>query len=144
MNQIHNAFNPNQIGAEPGIDPRRPGSDAAYGHIKEACEIEVIDYSSTNYDIKQYDNAGFIELMRTTKGIQPSWAKVRWINIAGISWDVISRLGIAYSEYLQLRLRLINDQLWTVDLHPLTLENVIGGMKTSRSKGPFTHVVLRH
>jgi hypothetical protein len=100
MNQIHNAFNPNQIGAEPGIDPRRPGSDAAYGHIKEACEIEVIDYSSTNCDIKQYDNAGFIELMQTTKGIRPSWAKVRWINIAGISWDVISRLGIAYSEYL--------------------------------------------
>jgi hypothetical protein len=110
MNHIHNAFNPaNQIGAEPGIDPRRPGSDAAYNHIRDTCEIEVIDYSSTNYKIKQYDNAGFIELMRTTDGVRPPWAKVRWINVAGISWDVISRLGLAYSEHIQSRMKLIND-----------------------------------
>jgi hypothetical protein len=34
---------------------------------------------------------------------------VRWINVAGISWDVISRLGLAYSKHLRSRLRLIND-----------------------------------
>jgi len=99
MNHIHNAFNPgHQIGAEPGVDPRRPGSDAAYGHIKETCEIEVTDYSTTNCDIRQYDNAGFIEHIRATKGKRPPWAKVRWINVAGISWDIISCLGIFYSE----------------------------------------------
>lgn len=89
----------------------------SYGHIKEPSEIEVIDYSTTNFQINQYDNKGFVQLMKETKGQRPAWAKVRWINIAGISWDVLSRLGVAYK------------------LHPLTLENIIAGMKTSRSKG---------
>jgi hypothetical protein len=64
------------------------GSDAVWGHIREHCEIEVIDYSTTHYEIAQYDNNDFVKYMRETKGERPSWAKVRWINIAGISWDV--------------------------------------------------------
>lgn len=125
---MNNAFmRAGQIGAEPGIDPRRPGSNQLYSHIKEVCEIEVADYSSTNYEIQQYDNAGFVELMQKTKGVRPAWAKVRWINIAGISWDVVSRLGIAYN------------------LHPLTLENVLSGNKTSRSKADyFTNHLFLH
>ncbi|KAG8807764.1 hypothetical protein FRC17_004275, partial [Serendipita sp. 399] len=73
--KIHNAFNPGGIGAEPGIDPRRPGSDAAYGHIKEPCEIEVIDYSATNYEIQQYDNSQFKAFIEATRGRRPDWAK---------------------------------------------------------------------
>ncbi|KAG9051960.1 hypothetical protein FS842_010763, partial [Serendipita sp. 407] len=119
MNKIQSAFNPGGIGAEPGIDPRRPGSDAAYGHIKEPCEIEVIDYSATNYEIQQLDNTQFKAMMRATGGKRPPWAKVRWINVAGISWDVLSTLGITYN------------------LHPLTLENILGGMKTARSKADY-------
>lgn len=120
MNQVQHSFAyRGGIGSEPGIDPRRPGADEAYGHIKEPSEIEVIDYSTTNFQINQYDNKGFVQLMKETKGQRPAWAKVRWINIAGISWDVLSRLGVAYK------------------LHPLTLENIIAGMKTSRSKADY-------
>lgn len=95
MNQVQGYHG--GIGAEPGIDPKRPGANEAYGHIREASEIGVIDYSTTNYAINQYDNKGFVDLMNQTKGERPSWAKVCWINIAGISWDVLSSLAIAHS-----------------------------------------------
>lgn len=28
------------------------------------------------------------------------WAKVRWINVGGLSWDVISALALKYSTFI--------------------------------------------
>ncbi|THV07030.1 hypothetical protein K435DRAFT_789111 [Dendrothele bispora CBS 962.96] len=36
------------VGAEPGIDPRRASADLMFGGIKKRCVIEMFDYSSTN------------------------------------------------------------------------------------------------
>lgn len=47
------------------------------------------------------------------------WNKVRWINIAGVSYDVISELALRY------------------DLHPLSLEDVLHGRKNARSKADY-------
>ncbi|CAG7853911.1 SubName: Full=Related to Mg2 transporter protein, CorA-like {ECO:0000313/EMBL:CCA67912.1} [Serendipita indica DSM 11827] len=88
-------------------------------HIRERCEIEIIDYSASNYVINQYNNEEFVNLMQSTGGTRPGWAKVRWINIGGTSWDVLSKLAIAYK------------------LHPLTLENIVAGMPTSRSRADY-------
>ncbi|PVF93811.1 hypothetical protein CPB86DRAFT_84374 [Serendipita vermifera] len=119
LNRVNRTMLGHGSGAEPGVDPRNPASHAAYGSIKEHSEIEIIDYSVTNYEIQQFSNAEFVAYMQKTKGKRPAWAKVRWINIAGVSWDVISRLGIAY------------------DLHPLTLENILNGSRTGRSKADY-------
>lgn len=53
MERLKNAVSASAPGAEPGADPRR--SDARYGHIKEATEIEITDYSASNVDFNQYD-----------------------------------------------------------------------------------------
>lgn len=93
------------IGAEPGIDPRRPAAHAAYSHIKEKCQIEIMDYSAIRSTTRTMDNAQFIEFMDMDSPDLPQrdpWVKVRWINIGGISWDVIKALSIKYSTLLPL------------------------------------------
>jgi Mg2+ and Co2+ transporter CorA len=78
-----------------------------------------VDYSSNNVQITQYDNQGLIDFLQESRGLSESWAKVRWINVGGISWDVLSALTIKY------------------DLHPLSLENILHGRRTSRSKADY-------
>ena len=85
-------------GSEPGVDPRRATTNAIYSHVHELCEIEVVDYSASHVEFNQYDNKGFVQLMAQSQ--KPAWAKVRWINIAGVSWDVLSNLAIAYGMFL--------------------------------------------
>lgn len=95
-------------GAEPGIDPRRTSATLAYGHIREACSIQVVDYSSVQSKFQTFDNKSFVEFLNNKKAsARPDRSKVRWIAIGGISWDVISSLALAY------------------DLHPLSLEDVL-------------------
>jgi hypothetical protein len=84
-------------GSEPGVDPRRATVNALYNHVHELCEIEVVDYSASNVEFNQYDNKAFVQLM--TEGQKPAWARVRWINIAGVSWDVLSSLALAYGMF---------------------------------------------
>jgi hypothetical protein len=93
--RAHNTWRP--AGSEPGVDPRRATINALYSNVHELCEIEVVDYSASNVEFNQYDNKAFMQLMRRQR---PSWAKVRWINIAGVSWDVLSSLALAYGMFL--------------------------------------------
>ena len=81
-------------GSEPGVDPRRATVNALYSHVHELCEIEVVDYSASKVEFNQYDNQGFLQFINQNH--KPAWAKVRWVNIAGISWDVLSSLALAY------------------------------------------------
>jgi len=44
-------------------------------------------------------NRAFVEMMNNERaGQRDPWVKVRWINIAGISWDVLSALAIKYGK----------------------------------------------
>jgi Mg2+ and Co2+ transporter CorA len=87
-------------GQEPGIDTSDP---APYSHgssvgpdsghrdkLNQLCEITIVDYSSD--DMKSYilDNGNLEEFLQ-----QPTedWSTVRWINVNGLSWDVIRALG---------------------------------------------------
>lgn len=85
-------------GAEPGIDPSRASAFASYGHIKEKCAIQVIDYSALRSKFHTFDNKGFTDFLAQKGSTKEAWAKVRWIFIGGISWDVISTLSLAYIE----------------------------------------------
>jgi hypothetical protein len=85
------------VGAEPGVDPRRESATLVYGHIREKCLIEVCDYSSVRSNFGRMTNKEFIEFINDpVASAKEPWVKVRWINIAGISWDVLSAVGIKY------------------------------------------------
>ncbi|KAI1306570.1 hypothetical protein F5Y03DRAFT_384059 [Xylaria venustula] len=78
-------------GAEPGIDPRKPdGGQDMVPNLHAACQITVVDFSRDDLKIHDMNNAELIEFVKQP---QPSWAKCRWINVNGLSWDVIQALG---------------------------------------------------
>lgn len=85
-------------GAEPGIDPRRASAFNAYGHIKEKCAIQMVDYSSLRSKVQTFDNKGFTDFLEQNGTTREPWAKVRWISIGGVSWDVISTLALTYGK----------------------------------------------
>ena len=47
--------------------------------------------------VRRISNNEFVNLM-VTGGERPSWSRVRWIDIGGISWDVLSALAIKDRE----------------------------------------------
>lgn len=94
-------------GAEPGIDPRRSSAYLNYGHIRAKCSIDIVDYSTMRSSFGRMQNKGFVEFMEDPKAFaREPWVRVRWINIGGISWDVISSLAIALSTSIILASRI--------------------------------------
>ena len=90
------------VGAEPGVDPRRIAAEATYSHMINPCRIEIVDYSAIRNIHSFMSKEEFINLMDTGSPEPPSkppWAKVRWINICGLSWDVIKAVSIAYGAF---------------------------------------------
>ncbi|KAH7130863.1 hypothetical protein EDB81DRAFT_905445 [Dactylonectria macrodidyma] len=80
-----------QPGSEPGYDPMLPdGGHASMLTLSAPCEIAVIDISKTNMVKRHFDNESFIEFLEQPR--EP-WAKCRWINVNGLSWDVIQAVG---------------------------------------------------
>ncbi|KAF7797984.1 hypothetical protein EIP86_009191 [Pleurotus ostreatoroseus] len=96
MRRGSNAFLPHpRIGAEPGIDPRRDSAFLAYGHIRQSCQIEVVDYSSMRSSVVRMTNKQFTQFIRDDpSATKEPWVKVRWINVGGVSWDVVSALAL--------------------------------------------------
>ncbi|KAK0199107.1 magnesium transporter [Armillaria mellea] len=106
-----------RVGAEPGVDPRRASADLQYGGIKQNCVIELFDYSSVRHSFGRMTNKEFVNFLEDDRASKPeSWVKVRWINIGGMSWDVIKAVSLKY------------------DLHPLALEDVFHTRSQTRSK----------
>ncbi|EPQ53988.1 hypothetical protein GLOTRDRAFT_130378 [Gloeophyllum trabeum ATCC 11539] len=116
------------IGAEPGVDPRSLTAFALYGHVRKECQIEVTDYSKTNRKARRMSNDTFIDWAKDpAASARHSWVKVRWINVSGISWDVMSTLAVKYS------------------LHPLALEDILSQRGNAASKADYytKHLFLR-
>ncbi|RGB37410.1 hypothetical protein C1646_694883 [Rhizophagus diaphanus] len=94
--QIHLA------GQDPGIDPKYVDYD-----IHTNCKIFCADFSEKDATIvKNLTNESLEEFLQKER---PPESRVRWINIDGISWDVIKILSIHY------------------DLHPLAIEDSLQG-----------------
>ncbi|OCH92983.1 hypothetical protein OBBRIDRAFT_790708 [Obba rivulosa] len=116
------------IGAEPGVDPRRASAFASYGGIKQQCLIEIVDYSTVRTKFGRMTNQEFVRFIGDRKASRREpWVKVRWINIGGISWDVLSAVALRY------------------DLHPLALEDVLHQRGNARSKVDYypQHLFIR-
>jgi hypothetical protein len=88
-----------RVGAEQGIDPRRHSTFAAFKNVHQKCVIDVIDYSSIRCSIGRMTNSGFIKFLQDGRAsVREPWVKVRWINVGGISWDVIGALAMKYGN----------------------------------------------
>lgn len=97
MHRTSSMLSRNRVGAEPGVDPRRQSAFLAYGHIKQKCLIEVVDYSSLRSSFGRMTNKEFVNMLNDERaGEKEPWAKVRWVNVGGVSWDVISALALRY------------------------------------------------
>lgn len=78
-------------GSEPGADPyKKDGGHASLSNLSAACQITIVDFSHdqirTEY-LRNHNLEAFLDKP------QPNWAKCRWINVNGLSWDVIAALG---------------------------------------------------
>lgn len=91
------------VGAEPGIDVRRESASLAYGHIKKNCVIEIADYSTVRSSFGKMTNREFVNYLNDPAASErESWVKVRWINIGGVSWDVVRALAIKYGACIPI------------------------------------------
>jgi Mg2+ and Co2+ transporter CorA len=90
-----------QPGQEPGIDTSDPappysrgnaigGDSPSHEQVSQPCEITVVDYSQDQIQISYLDNGNLEEFLNRPK---EDWPIVRWINVNGLSWDVIRLLG---------------------------------------------------
>jgi hypothetical protein len=80
-----------QPGSEPGYDPEKPdGGHASMPTLSAPCEITVVDFAQDDMVMHHFENAGFIAFLEKP---QEKWVKCRWININGLSWDVIQAVG---------------------------------------------------
>ncbi|KAF8142453.1 hypothetical protein K438DRAFT_1994987 [Mycena galopus ATCC 62051] len=123
-----NFWSRREAGAEPGVDPRRASADAEFGGLKQECVIELADYSAVRSSFRRMTNHALVDLMKNpAASAREPWVKVRWINIGGMSWDVMKALSIKYN------------------LHPLALEDVFHAHSRARSKVDYyaQHLFLR-
>ncbi|KAJ5122204.1 hypothetical protein N7448_003336 [Penicillium atrosanguineum] len=86
-----------QPGTEPGIDPTKPlppySSEWASnvpGDLQRQCEITVVDFSQNEMRQYELDNDTLEQFLSRER---ESWVQCRWINVNGLSWDVIKILG---------------------------------------------------
>ncbi|TVY49059.1 Cobalt/magnesium transport protein [Lachnellula occidentalis] len=78
-------------GQEPGLDPSKPnGGRSQIPTLHEECQITVVDFSEHKMVMHDFGNE---ELIRFLEEKQESWIQCRWINVNGLSWDVIGALG---------------------------------------------------
>ncbi|KAJ7470404.1 hypothetical protein FB451DRAFT_1037977 [Mycena latifolia] len=117
------------VGSEPGINPRGDNADQKYGHFSQKCVIQVTDFSNDHFEITTMSNADFVALMKEPppEPANPVTRPLRWINIGGISWDVMSALALRY------------------DLHALALEDILQEQGHNHSKADYyrQHLFLR-
>ncbi|KAH7041482.1 uncharacterized protein B0I36DRAFT_312914 [Microdochium trichocladiopsis] len=97
----HHGWRP---GAEPGVDPEKAdgGHPGSTPDLHAACQITVVDFSQEKLEIHECNNQQLIDFVKKP---QPDWVKCRWINVNGLSWDVIQALG----QYKKLHRLAIED-----------------------------------
>jgi len=86
-----------QPGTEPGIDPTKPlppysseWTSNVPGDLQRQCEITVVDFSQNEMRQYELDNDTLAQFLSRER--EP-WVQCRWINVNGLSWDVIKILG---------------------------------------------------
>jgi hypothetical protein len=94
QNTVRNYHSPSrptweEPGAEPGIDTSKE-PEPHFGHLIQECQITVVDFSDERMSKYEMDNEGLVEFLEDPR---EDWVACRWINVNGLSWDVIKELG---------------------------------------------------
>jgi Mg2+ and Co2+ transporter CorA len=94
QNTVRNYHSPSrptweEPGAEPGIDTSKE-PEPHFGHLMQECQITVVDFSDERMSKYELDNEGLVEFLKNPR---EEWVACRWINVNGLSWDVIKQLG---------------------------------------------------
>ncbi|OCK80448.1 hypothetical protein K432DRAFT_382207 [Lepidopterella palustris CBS 459.81] len=91
VRNYHSPTRPNweEVGAEPGVDTGKDAEDH-YKLLQQHCDITVVDFSDQQMSQQQLDNSTLEEFLEIPK---QDWVVCRWINVNGLSWDVIRLLG---------------------------------------------------
>ncbi|KAH0065316.1 hypothetical protein KCU60_g19342, partial [Aureobasidium melanogenum] len=77
-----------QPGSEPGIDT---SADGVVSHGKTfPSQITAVDFCEDQIEQTELDNNSLADFLNKSR---PEWATCRWINVNGLSWDVIKLLG---------------------------------------------------
>lgn len=86
-----------QPGTEPGIDPSKPlppytseWASNIPADLHRHCQITVVDFSQDEMRQYELDNDTLEPFLERER--EP-WVQCRWINVNGLSWDVIQVLG---------------------------------------------------
>ncbi|THW23704.1 hypothetical protein D6C98_01561 [Aureobasidium pullulans] len=77
-----------QPGSEPGIDTSADGV-VSHGETFPS-QITAVDFSEDQIEQTELDNKSLENFLNKPR---PEWASCRWINVNGLSWDVIKLLG---------------------------------------------------
>ncbi|KAG0140874.1 hypothetical protein CROQUDRAFT_664583 [Cronartium quercuum f. sp. fusiforme G11] len=103
---------------EPGVNPHQPQPHLSY-LANVPVTVDLVDYAEDRAEFANFKPADRIELTRFQTHLarpRPSWSRVRWINVNGLSWDVIKLLAIQYQ------------------LHPLAVEDCVHTSARSKSE----------
>ncbi|KAK9473060.1 uncharacterized protein V1510DRAFT_393555 [Dipodascopsis tothii] len=96
-----------EVGWEPGIDVRHTEVE-----LGETSTVTIVDYNASRYRIvTKIDKHSIHDFIKDRQ----DWATVRWINVNGLSWDVLR----AISEYY--------------NLHPLAVEDMVDIPKRTKA-----------
>ncbi|GBF99998.1 hypothetical protein Rsub_12725 [Raphidocelis subcapitata] len=95
------------LGVLPGLDVTRDAVEyeKAYGHIKARASISLTDYSRDKVDIVEGASNAMLPMLLDRP--RPEWSRVRWLNIMGLSWELVLQLARRY------------------DWHPLAVEDLM-------------------
>ncbi|KAK2060483.1 magnesium and cobalt transporter cora [Colletotrichum caudatum] len=111
-----------QPGSEPGFDPNKSdGGHASMPTLRAECDISVFDFSQTRMVQHKFGNEDFVDFMRKP---QEPWVQSRWININGLSWDVIQACGQSYK------------------LHKLSIEDVMNTRNRTKADWYANHAFI--
>lgn len=90
---------------EAGLDLQRHNYDHLYSSLSTRSKIFCVDLSSKSLNVEKGLTSCTLSAFLDKE--RPSWSKVRWINVQGLSWDVVQQLARRYH------------------LHPLAVEDVV-------------------
>ncbi|GAA6052075.1 hypothetical protein JCM3770_006617 [Rhodotorula araucariae] len=93
----------------PGIDPRRVDIPS----LKCRTVIQVADFAAHRAEFSVLTNETLSDFLALPR---PEFAKVRWMHVNGLSWDVLKPLALHF------------------DLHPLSLEDMLHSSSSSSTR----------
>ncbi|KAF9908826.1 hypothetical protein EC991_009344 [Linnemannia zychae] len=91
--------------------------DSVFSCIEGTVDATVMDMNQTQYTKRQgMTNSDFLQWLQQPR---PQWSTVRWININGMSWDVIKAISTKYElHHLAVEDLLHIPQRTKVDVYP--------------------------